>query len=587
MPLISLRGAAAFTAFACFGLSSRAESQAVREWAFPVSLFQLPPAELLPDSTAPAILLPPEVLATQDLRPNIALSIFGSHAVDSERLAQLAGKPEVVPMLLRSLSATIARAVPHRTFGVLSPEIQVVANSALPWSNNDGDLWAGRGTNTRFAAGFFARFWRVQLVVAPELTSMPNDSFELRKPIIERPTIPPDRSPFMLPWYAVGPYSVDMPTRFGNESLRRFSLGQSSVLVGLSKVQIGFGNENEWWGPGITNALVLSNNAPGFPHYFLRTARPLHTRLGELDVRWLVGGLTESEHFDTTASNNLRSLSAAALTLRLRRPAGLTVGAARSVWGTSTGWGEIPLRWFEVFHSTGRPNNLPLSDSLLYPGGRDQVYSLFARWVFPEAGLDVYTEWGRTEFPTSFRDLLIAPNHTQAYTIGFQWRRPGWTGDDFWRLHAENTTVEQSATFRDRPLGVWYTSRRVIQGYTNRGQPLGAAVGPGSSGQNLRVDYMRPSWSFGLEAGRIRYNEDVRSLSDIQSFKRWCTHDVYLYWGPRASWWSRLGFAAADLTLGNRYNPWFQMQSGCPRGDAMVDIRNTTFRLTLSPFARR
>lgn len=515
------------------------------------------------------------------------VNILGHHGIDRERLAQAAGERDGFPTMLRSLSAILSRTEPDRRFGVLAPELQIVSNSALPWSVNDGDLWAGRGTNTRTAAGFFARFWSIRIVVAPELSVMPNDSFELRKPIIERPFIPADRSPFSLPWYVVGPYSVDMPTRFGNESMTRVSYGQSSILIGLPKVQLGFANENEWWGPGIGNALVLSNNAPGFPHYFFRTTRPLRTRAGDLDVRWLVGGLTESDHFDTTAANDLRSLSAAAVTLRLKRPAGLTIGAARSVWGTSTSWSDIPLRWMEVFHSTGRPNNLPLSDSLLYPGGRDQVYSLFARWVLPEAGLDVYTEWGRTEFPTSLRDLFVAPNHTQAYTIGFQWRRPGWSGNDFWRVHAENTSVEQGATFRDRPLGVWYTSRRVIQGYTNRGQPLGAAVGPGSSGQNLKVDYMRPNWSFGMEAGRTRYNEDVRSLSDIQSFKRWCTHDVYLYWGVRSAWWSRLGFAALDATFGNRYNPWFQMQSGCPRGDAMVDIRNNTLSLTLSPFARR
>ncbi len=498
----------------------------------------------------------------------------------------MAGKPEVVPMMLRSLSTIVSRTAADETFGVLPPEIQIVDNSNIPWSQNDGDLWAGRGTNTRFAGGFFARFGRVQLVVAPELSVMPNDSFELRKPIIERPTIPPDRSQFALPWYVVGPYSVDMPTRFGNESMSRFSMGQSSILIGLSKFQLGFGNENEWWGPGISNALVLSNNAPGFPHYFLRTARPLNTALGELDGRWLVGGLTESDYFDTTSSNDLRSLSAGALTLRLKRPAGLTVGAARSVMGTSTGWGEIPLRWLEVFHLTRRQDN-PAGDSLLYPGGREQINSLFARWLFPEAGLDVYTEWARTHLPPSLRDFLIAPNHTQAYTIGFQWRRPGWTDDDLIRIHAENTNVEQSATFRDRPLGVWYTSKRVIQGYTNRGQPLGAAVGPGSSGQNLRIDYMRPAWSFGLEGGRIRYNEDVRSISDILWFKRWCTHDVYLYWGVRSSWWSRLGFAALDVTLANRYNAWFQMQSGCPRGDAMHDIRNNTIRFTVSPFARK
>lgn len=572
---------AALIVVACTATPGTAASQAVREWAFPIRLFDSSFAE----TPSPATLRP---LAGERV-PSSAhgpLSILSSHAIDGERLAQMAGKPETVPVMLRSLSAIVSRTAGEQRFGVLNPEIQIVRNSALPWSSNDGDLWAGRGTNTRLAAGFFSRFGRVQLIVAPELTSMPNDSFELRRPIIERPPIPPDRSPFALPWYVVGPYSVDMPTRFGNESMSRLSLGQSSVLIGVSRLELGFANENEWWGPGISNALVLSNNAPGFPHYFLRTAKPLSTRLGHLDFRWLVGGLTESEHFDTTASNDLRSLSAGAVTLRLNRPAGLTIGAARSVWGTSTGWSEIPLRWFEVFHLTRRQNN-PAGDSLLYPGGREQINSLFARWVFPEAGLDVYTEWARTHLPSSLRDFLVAPNHTQAYTIGFQWRRPGWTGNDLWRLHAENTNVEQSATFRDRPLGVWYTSKRVIQGYTNRGQPLAAAVGPGSSGQNLRVDYMRPAWSFGLEAGRIRYNEDVRSISDIQWFKRWCTHDVYLYWGPRGTWWSRLGFAAVDLTFGNRYNPWFQMQSGCPRGDAMVDIRNTTFRLTLSPFSRR
>lgn len=512
--------------------------------------------------------------------------MLSSHTLDQARLAEAAGAPTRIPMMLRSLSAIISRTVPDQRRGTLYPELQLVNNSAMPWSNNDGDLWAGRGTNIRLGGGVFARFGRVQLVIAPELTSMANDSFELRKPIIERPPTPPDRSQFALPWYVYGPYSVDMPTRFGNASTSRLSLGQSSILVGLSKIELGFANENEWWGPGISNALVLSNNAPGFPHYFLRTRRPLKTLVGEFDARWIVGGLTESEHFDTTESNNLRSLSAGAVTLRLKRPSGLTLGAARSVWGTSGGWGEIPLRWFEVFHLTRRQNN-PAGDSLLYPGGREQINSLFARWVFPEAGLEVYTEWGRTHLPRSLRDFLVAPNHTQAYTVGFQLRRPGWIGNDSWRVHAENTSVEQSATFRDRPLGVWYTSNRVIQGYTNRGQPLGAAVGPGSSGQNVRIDYMRPAWSFGLEGGRIRYNEDVRSISDIQWFKRWCTHDVYLYWGARSSWWSRLGFAALDITLANRYNPWFQMQSGCPRGDAMHDIRNNTFRLTLSPFARR
>ncbi len=541
-----------------------------------------------PDSLQPP-LTPPKPERVSRLASRLAL--LNPYQLERTRLGELAGAPEIIPMMLRSVSAIVSRLEPDtRKFGVLAPELHAVNNSALPWSMNDGDMGAGRGMSVLMSGGFYQRWGRVQLVVAPQITSESNSFFELHIPEIERPAIPPDRSEWAFPWYVNGPYSVDMPTRFGDRSRGRLSAGQSSILVRLSKLELGLSNENEWWGPGIGNALVLSNNAPGFPHYFVRTARPIGTRIGDIDARWLVGGLTESSFFDTTTTNNLRSITAGALTLRLRRPRGLTVGVARSVWQTATGWGEVPLRWFELFHPIGWPNRRALNDSTLSPGGRDQLYSLFARWVMPESGFEVYGEWGRTEFPPSLRNFLIAPNHTQAYTLGFQWRRQGWTGSDLWRIQAENTSVEQSATFRDRPLGVWYTSRTVIQGYTNRGQPLGAAVGPGSSGQNLNLDYMRPHSSFGLKAGRTRNNEDVRSLQatdPIYWFKSWCTHDINLYWGARASRQFGVGFAAVDLTLGNRIQPWFQVRSGCPRGDAMVDIRNNTLSITWMPFARR
>jgi hypothetical protein len=503
------------------------------------------------------------------------------------RLGELGGDTTSIPMMQRSVSAMLSRADSQRRFGVFAPEMETVNNSALPWSQNDGDLWAGRGANYHAAAGFFVRYGPMQLVVAPELTSQPNDFFLLHIPEIERFQIPPDRSQWAFPWYASGPYSVDMPTRFGPKSIRRVSFGQSSFVLRYKPLEVGIANENEWWGPGIGNALILSNNAPGFPHFFFRSARPLRTFLGDVDLRWLVGGLEESAYFDTTSTNDLRSIAALSATLRTRWAPGLTFGLARSVYATAENWNQIRGRLFDVFANTGRPNNHPLADSALTPGGRDQVYSLFARWVFPESGAEVYGEWGRTEFPSSLRDLFVAPNHTQAYTIGLQWRRPGFSAGDFWRIQMENTSLEQSGTFRDRPTGVWYTSRRVIQGYTNRGQPLGAAVGPGSSGQNLVVDYRRPEWSLGLAAGRIRYNEDVRVISPIFKFKSWCTHDIDIYWGPRATMQSRFGFAALEYTLGNRIQPWFQARSGCPRGNAMVDIRNNTLRFTLVPFQKR
>ena len=540
------------------------------------------------------------VLAPLSLHSQIAtdssfvsgVSLINPYEIERARLGELAGEETAIPMTLRSVSASISRLEPStRTFGVFRPEIELVNNSTLPWSINRGDMWAGRGMNMMIAGGFFARFGRVQIVLAPQIISEANKYFQLHIPTIDRPTIPPDRSPWQFEWYANGPYSIDMPTRFGDKSIRRLSAGQSSIVVGIRNVQIGLSNENEWWGPGINNALVLSNNAPGFPHYFLGTAKPISTRFGDVDARWLVGGLTESGFFDTTSTNNLRSITAGALTLHLRKPEGLTLGVTRSVWMTASGWSQIPFRWLELLHPIGWPNRVPPSDSLLAPGGRDQIFSLFARWVMPESGFELYGEWGRTEFPPSLRNFLIAPNHTQAYTVGFQWRRPGLRPNDFWRVQAENTSAEQSATFRDRPVGVWYTSRKVIQGYTNRGVPLGASVGPGSSGQNINIDYMRPLWALGLKAGRNRLNEDVRSIyyggHPEFFYKSWCNHDIDLYYGARASGHSRFGFAALDLTFGERLTPWFQALTGCPSSPGMVDIRNKTVSINFVPFGRR
>ena len=152
----------------------------------------------------------------------------------------------------REVSASISRLEPAtRSFGVFRPEILSVSNTHLPYSINDGDLWAGRGRNSMIAAGFFARFGRVQIVVAPQLVGEENRYFQLHIPAIDRPTIPPDSSQWQFEWYAVGPYSVDMPTRFGDRPIKRLTAGQSSILVGIRNVQIGLSNENEWWGPGI------------------------------------------------------------------------------------------------------------------------------------------------------------------------------------------------------------------------------------------------------------------------------------------------------------------------------------------------
>ena len=500
------------------------------------------------------------------------------------RLAELNGTGPPFPVLRSTSTLLWAEAGSAKEVRALMPQLQLIHNSSIPYSANDGGLWAGRGWSTRLAGGVAAKIGLLRLIVAPEIIATQNDSFPPRiDAIIPSPAIPPDRSKFAFPWYANGPYSLDMPLRFGDKPRRQLRPGQTSLLADFGAVSVGFATENEWWGPGIDNALVLSNNAPGFPHLLIRSSHPLATPLGKIDFRWLVGGLTTSAFFDTATNHSRRSIAAATVAIRPRGVDNLSIGLARSVVGTSTGWSQVPLRWLEVFHNTGHPNDGAPYDSTLHPGGRDQLYSFFARWVLPASGAEIYGEWGRLDFPRNLRDLLVQPNRGQAYTLGLQWTRQAFTSTRRLHFRLENTSLEQSLAQRNRFAGVWYTSRRVLQGFTNEGEVLGAAVGPGSSGQAAELNYLAPGGFFGLEFGRTRYNEDVHQASPMLEYLRWCSHDVDLQWGMHGGIRLPMGTLSLRSLFQNRLNAWFQSGHGCPRSDAMVDIRNNNFTITFSP----
>ena len=203
----------------------------------------------------------------------------------------------------------------------------------------------------------------------------------------------------------------------------------------------------------------------------------------------------------------------------------------------------------------------------------------------PADGLECYTEWARTQFRLNLHDLLVRPNHTQAYTLGLQWRRPAWWSGIF-RLQTEVTQMEQSATFRDLPQESWYMSTRVIQGYTNRGEVIGGSIGPGASSQWLAMDYLRSSWRFGGYLGRIRWNEDVHSTANFPVYVGYCSHDVSLYPGVRLASSSLLGTLTADVSFQNRENVFFENDGGCPNVGIRRDIRNRSLSITFSPFSR-
>lgn len=502
-------------------------------------------------------------------------------ALDAERLrlhdalGRRTAGPDALLRSMTSVSPPFVRARPF-SYAFIAPFGRIVGNFGFPSGMNDGLLWAAKGGGGAMLAGVMFDWRRLRLTVAPEVAYSTNIhwlAFDVGT--LYGPVESPDRSYYAPPWYPL-PYSIDMPWRFGDRKFRRIGAGQSSIAVRGARATYGVSSENMWWGPGVKNALVMSNNAGGFPHAFFRTTRPLKSAYGTVAAVALLGGLGESRFFDTVSTNNLRSLSGFALSFQPTFEPNLTLGLTRVVYGSVSGWRNLPARVIDALRGTARPNERALADSS-QTSGREQIASLFWRWLFPADGFEFYGEWARSELPLSLRDFLLFPERSQAYTVGLQWARP-LANQSTLRLRGEHTDLEQSASWRYRSVASFYTSRSVVQGYTHLGQVIGAAYGPGGSGQWLAADFVRDKWEAGVALGRIRWNNDWQVPVPTPSILL-CSHDATVYPAFRAAYRGRWGDVLGELTMQNRLNQFFQTNGSCPNSPYQRDLRNLSYTI--------
>ena len=391
--------------------------------------------------------------------------------------------------------------------------------------------------------GLALRVGRVTAVLAPEVAYARNLGFQSQPAFLtgQRPAT----GSFAAQWF-VGPYSADLPIRFGDQSYTVVGFGQSHVAVAgaRGRVAAGFSTENEWWGPGVRNALLMSNAAEGFAHAFVRTARPLRTRLGDVEARWVFGAPTRSLYFGAgnpavDSAPDGRILNGAVATLRIAAEPGLTVGVARLVLTPARG-----AVLSHVLDVLTRNNNLGAGDTL-----------------------------------TRLRSDQLAPVLSGAYTLGAAraWRGPA---AGTMRGSLEVTNLEQSRVYTDRPPPPdYYTGRAAPAGFTSRGQPLGAAIGPGSQSQWAALDYYRPRWQAGAFAQRTRHQNDALTRVFVPNAFR---HDVSLAGGVR----QRGVDARATLTFTKRLNYLFQNGTYNTFRQGSVDVSNVTFGMSVSPAPR-
>ncbi len=417
----------------------------------------------------------------------------------------------------------------------LPVDVAILSRSGYPDDRNNGLAWAGRGVTVRAGAGAAIRWGPVTAALAPEAAWQQNRAFDV---------VPVDRpgySRYVYPWKG----GIDYPQRFGDDAFTAAGWGQSYLRADGYGVAVGFAVENLWWGPAQRYPILMSNTAPGFPHVFLGTSRPVDIWIGEVEAEIVVGETEESRYFDQVPDNDRNRLLAAVAAFSPRPLPGLRLGGVRVYHyeGTDMDLGE----------TLDQIAGLAVNQGVNLPG--NELVSLFFRWVFPEAGAEVYGEWARDDRFYDMDEFWQEPDHSQAYMLGLQ--KTTAVGSALAvRVHGELVALQEKSELRlgSRPLPVYYTHGRVRQGYTHRGQLLGAGVGPGSDAQFVGVDLLGPWGTGGLFAERVRRNDAAGAAVALR--RHWpYEHDAELTAGLRGLVWPLEGWTVSGhLSFSRRYN---------------------------------
>ncbi|MDN3669232.1 capsule assembly Wzi family protein [Echinicola jeungdonensis] len=380
-------------------------------------------------------------------------------------------------------------------------------NSNYAFGINDGAMIPNRGLQALVSGGIYAEWKGVSLQFQPELVTAQNLEYE---------GFPSEHNGRTWKEYYEWLNTHDNPERFGTEGYIKLLPGQSSIRYNAYQMSVGISTENIWWGPGKRNSLLMSNNAPGFLHFTLNTQKPISTSIGQFEGQLIAAKLKNSDYLpprDAMIHQNTP----------LRFPkrddwrylSGITVSyQPKWVPGLSVGYSSVS----QMYHNDMNKlkDYLPLFNGEKGPANvvdlerdsRNQLSSGYFRWMSHGGLFEFYGEYGSNGNSRELRDFLVNPDLNRAFTFGFSNLIPLKREDAFIQISSEMTQTGQ--TVRDNIVAhnSWYTHPYVRQGYTHKGQVMGAGNGPGSNVIFLEASWVQNFKKIGLQMERIVYNND-------------------------------------------------------------------------------
>lgn len=419
-----------------------------------------------------------------------------------------------------------------KNFILLPVQLNQQYNSHHPYGWNDGSMIPAKGYQTQLSFGFSLKKGVVSLQIRPEVVFAQNSPFP-QFPVQQKDSV-------WRSYFNTVLNKIDAPDRLGLGSYFKIFPGQSSLHFNYHNLSLGFSTENLWWGPGVRNSLLMSNNAPGFPHLSFNSTQPVISPVGSFEWQLISGQLKGSDILPDTSrkfngqslyrskQNGDRYLNGIVVTWQPKWTKGLFVGFSRAFYQynsdvRSSFDGYIPV--FGKFFKGGLSND----DAKR----RDQMLSFFFRLLLPKENAELYAEYGRNDHSQNANDFLLEPEHSRAYIIGFS--KVFETSKNSMRLFGEITNLQIPSTSLLRPQESWYGHYQVRHGYTNYGQIIGAGIGPGGSSQTIGLQWGKAFNKIGGSFERVVHNNDFYYNAFAPS-EQWQKHWVDVSLNLNKSW---------------------------------------------------
>ena len=398
-----------------------------------------------------------------------------------------------------------------------------INNNYLPISSNDGNLIPAKGLQERTSIGLQLQWKALDINLQPEYLRGEN----LPQEVFKGNTI--DGNWWVRYFYHVQ-NNIDDYRRLGTKSINEFDFGQTRVGLKYDQFAFGVSNENLWWGPGRKNSLVLTNNAAGFKHAYLQTNKPIKTRIGNFEAK-LILGILEPTLFTHPDDSIMRTIWDGAITTKFQNN--------RNIQALTINWTPKWMPNFYIGYAFSKQSYI--EDSLftvanLNPGDNKMSFgSIMFRYVLPRDHVEFYGEFGQPNqapWPRNF----FSDSIKTGFVFGARKLFLSKSGKSFFDLSVEVTQLQlmdpKQVFVEGTPFGPpkytsWYTSPYIRQGYTHKGQLLGANIGPGSNSQSISLSWNKGFNKIGVFFERLVHNNDFYHYAYLTGLLGYSRADAY------------------------------------------------------------